>query len=32
MGSARIAHLADLPYYSVNLLYSPDMYCMLGAT
>ena len=31
MSSAHIAHSAGLPYYSVHLLYSPDMYCAPGA-
>ncbi|WP_298040885.1 hypothetical protein [uncultured Campylobacter sp.] len=25
-------HSAGSPYYSVHLLYLPDMYCTLGAT
>lgn len=31
INSAHIAHSAGLPYYSVHLLYSPDMYCTLDA-
>ena len=31
VSSVHIAHSAGSPYYGTHLLYSPDIYCTLGA-